>query len=456
MVRKHVPVALSIAGSDSIGGSGIEVDLKTFAVFGVHGTVAITSVVAQNTMGVYNVYDLPPEVVARQIEVIVGDLGVDAAKTGMLSNKGIIEAVARILGKYDFPLVVDPVIVAESGDLLLKEDAVEALAKSLLPRAYVVALNRMEAERLAGIKISGLSDAEKAAKLISKEYGVEAVIFKEGYLEGSESVDVLYYRGRTSLYRSPRVINGCYQGRGSSFSAAITANLAKGYPIEEAVYRAKRFITEAIRYGLKIGSGHCLVNPGVWLELDAEKHRVIGDLETALWIILENEDVFYDHIAEVGSNIAMSLPAQYVRSIHDVAAIDGRIRRGMRGLSAGSIMWGASRHMARLIIAAQRFDPRIRAAMNLRFSDDLIEALRRSGLSVVYIDREREPSIVGSLEGRSLPWSLEQAVSLNNGRVPDVIYDRGSKGREAMVRILGPSASYLVNLVLHALTRYFP
>lgn len=198
-MRKHAPVALSIAGSDSIGGSSIEADLKTFVVFGVHGTVAITSVVAQNTMGVYEVYDLPPEAVARQIEVIVRDLGVDAAKTSTLSNKGIIEAVARILGKYDFPLMVDPVMVAKSGDLLLKEDAVEALAKSLLPRAYVVALNRMEAKRFASIKISGLSDAEKAAKLISKEYGVEAVIVEEEHLEDGESVDVLYYRGRTSI-----------------------------------------------------------------------------------------------------------------------------------------------------------------------------------------------------------------------------------------------------------------
>ncbi len=456
MARKQVPVALTIAGSDSGGGAGIEADLKTFAVFGVHGTAAITSVTAQNTRGVYGVYDLSPDAVARQIEVVVEDLGVDAAKTGMLSNKDIIEAVAKVLRKYDFPLVVDPVLVAKSGDPLLREDAVVTLTELLLPRALVVTPNRMEAEKLAGIRINGLSDAEKAAELISKKYGVEAVVVKGGHLTGSESIDVLYYRGRTALYRSPRIAEGCYHGTGCSFSAAITANLAKGYPLEEAIYRAKKFITEAIRYGLRIGSGHCPVNPVAWLELDAEKHRVLSDLETALWIVLENEDVFYDHVAEVGSNIAMSLPAQYVRSINDVAAIDGRIRRSMRGLAAGSIVWGASSHMAGLIIAAQRFDPRIRAAMNLRFSEDLVEALRRAGLSVVYVDREKEPAEVASVEGRSLPWSLEQAVSFNNGRVPDVIYDRGSKGREAMVRILGPSASYIVNLVLHALTNYFP
>ncbi len=448
MSKLRLPVALTIAGSDSGGGAGIEADLKTFAVFGVHGTAAITSVTAQNTRGVFGVYDLSPEAVAKQIEVVAEDLGVDAAKTGMLSNKDIIVAVANVLKKYDFPLVIDPVMVAKSGDPLLREDAVESLTKYLFPRALLITPNRMEAEKLYGRPIKTLKDAEEAAKFINREYGVEAVIIKGGHLNGDESIDLLYYKGSFRTYTAPRIYEGCYHGTGCSFSAAITANLALGYPLEEAISIAKKFITLAIKYGVQVGSGHCPVNPVAWLERDAARYRVEEDLRKAVNLLLENEDIFYDHIAEVGTNIAMALPAPYVEDTFDVAGIDGRIIRTRHGLVSGPIEWGASSHMARLILTAMKHDPRIRSAMNLRYSNELIEKLKHAGLEVVYVDREAEPVEIALVEGRSLPWIVEEAVKRNNGRVPHVIYDTGSRGREAMVRILGPSASYIVSLLL--------
>ena len=445
----RIPVALSIAGSDSGGGAGIEADLKTFAAMGVHGSVAITSVTAQNTRGVFGVYDLPPEAVARQIEIVADDLGVDAAKTGMLSNAGIIDAVARVLEKYGFPLVVDPVMVAKSGDPLLREDAVDALVRKIFPRALVVTPNRMEAEKLTGIEIRSVSDAEKAAKYIVRELGPEAAIVKGGHLGGHESVDVMYYKGRTYTFSAPRVLDGCYHGTGCSFSAAITAGLARGLPLVEAVREAKRFITTAIVYGVGVGQGHCPVNPVAWLEMDAERFRVLRNVEEAASLFLENEDRLYDYVPEVGTNIAMSMSPVYATSREHVAAIQGRIvRAGGRLVQVGPASFGASSHMARLVLAAMRHDPRIRAALNLAMREDLVEAARKAGYSVVYVPREEEPVDVAMREGASMPWTLEEAVR-RAGRVPDVIYDRGAPGKEAMIRVLAPTAMLAVKKVLN-------
>jgi len=245
-----IPRALTIAGSDSGGGAGIEADLKTFAALGVHGMAAITSVTAQNTLEVRLAYDLPPEVVVAQIEAVADDIGVDAAKTGMLSNSGIIEAVARTVKKYGFPLIVDPVMIAKSGAPLLRPEAMDSLIKFIIPIAYIVTPNRYEAERLTGISIKSLDDAKKAAKYIVEELGAHAAIVKGGHLDGDYSVDVLYYEGRFKEFRAPRITDGCYHGTGCAFSAAITAEIAKGKNIDEAVRIAKEFITKAINYGM--------------------------------------------------------------------------------------------------------------------------------------------------------------------------------------------------------------
>jgi hydroxymethylpyrimidine kinase/phosphomethylpyrimidine kinase len=180
-------VAITIAGSDSGGGAGIQADLKTFAALGVHGTVAITSVTAQNTREVTAIHDIPPDVVYEQVRVVAEDIGIDAGKTGMLSNSDIIRSVARAVKEFSFPLVVDPVMIAKSGARLLREEAVEALKKELLPQAKVVTPNKAEAEVLSGIKIGSLEDSKLAARKIAEEYSCEAVVVKGGHLGGGEA-----------------------------------------------------------------------------------------------------------------------------------------------------------------------------------------------------------------------------------------------------------------------------
>lgn len=203
-VKSKIPVAITIAGSDSGGGAGIQADLKTFAAMGVHGTTAITSITAQNTQTVTGVVNLDAEIIKKQIQAVAEDIGLDAGKTGMLYTKEIIKAVAFEVSKYQFPLVVDPVMVAKSGALLLKPEAMNTLKTHLLPRATLVTPNKFEAERLTNRIIGKLDDAKTAAKEIS-EMGPEAVVVKGGHLNPHYAVDVLYYKDKYEIFETPRL-----------------------------------------------------------------------------------------------------------------------------------------------------------------------------------------------------------------------------------------------------------
>ena len=249
--------ALTIAGSDSGGGAGLQADLKTFAALGVYGMSAVTAITAQNTVGVQGVIELPADFVGLQIDSVVTDIGVDAVKTGMLANADIIAVVAAKVREHDLPnLVVDPVMVAKSGDPLLREDARQALIEQLIPLAKVLTPNLHEAQVLTGMEIESLEDMRRAARAI-RELGAQNVVVKGGHLPGSnESVDVLY-DGRDFIeFAAPRIETRNTHGTGCTFASAIAAELAKGKTVPEAVEAAKEFITMAIRNSLDIGHGH--------------------------------------------------------------------------------------------------------------------------------------------------------------------------------------------------------
>lgn len=250
----NVPKALTIAGSDSGGGAGIQADLKTFSAFAVFGMSAITAVTAQNSLGVHGVFDLPPEFVARQIDVVLDDFGADAVKLGMLSTPGIVTAVAdRLRAHGQHHVVLDPVMVAKSGDPLLQPSARAALVKEALPLADVVTPNLPEATVLAGLTIETERDMEEAARRILA-LGPRAVLVKGGHLAG-EAVDVLW-DGHTLLrFRAPRLDTPNTHGTGCTFSAAIAAGLARGRSLADAVRGAKAYVTAAIREGFRVGGG---------------------------------------------------------------------------------------------------------------------------------------------------------------------------------------------------------
>ncbi len=251
--------ALTIAGSDSGGGAGIQADLKTFQARGVYGTSVVTSITAQNTLGVSGVHDVPPDVVAAEMDAVLSDIGADAAKTGMLSSAEIVEVVSERIRRWGVErLVVDPVMVSKSGDRLLQEDAVSALRERLLPLALLVTPNLPETEELVGHRVRTRREMEEAARELA-DLGARSVVIKGGHSEG-EPVDLLFDGRGFTEYPAERVHSRNTHGTGCTFSAAIAAELAKGTRVAEAVAYAKIFVTEAIRQAHAIGRGHGPVN----------------------------------------------------------------------------------------------------------------------------------------------------------------------------------------------------
>jgi hydroxymethylpyrimidine/phosphomethylpyrimidine kinase len=252
---KSIRKALTIAGSDSGAGAGIQADLKTFAALGVYGTSAITAITAQNTVGVTQVLTLSPKLVAAQIDAVIDDIGAHALKTGMLATRAIVEVVAKKVRQHRLKnLVVDPVMVATSGDLLIRKNAVAALRSRLLPLATVVTPNLPEAEQLTHMRLRTWEEIEAAAKQIVA-LGAKTVIIKGGHRKGP-AVDLFFDGKKFHILDAPRIRTRNTHGTGCTLSAAIAAYLAKGEDIESAVRAAKKYITAAIRAGFTIGAGH--------------------------------------------------------------------------------------------------------------------------------------------------------------------------------------------------------
>lgn len=265
-------VTLTIGGSDSGGGAGIQADIKTFSVLGVHGTSAITAITAQNTLGVQHVFGLEPEFVTAQLHSITDDFHIAYAKTGMLYSAEIVSAVAKHIVETGIPLVVDPVIEAEAGGRLLQPEAVAALMKSLLPIAKVVTPNIFEARAIAGIEVKDVYSAEQAARRIA-DLGARAVIIKGGHLD---CTDLVLEDEVVHLLKGERVTGGNH-GVGCTYSASLTAFLAKGLPLVEAAAKAKQFAAQAISWSMDVGRGVGPVDQAGNLREEASKFEALLD-----------------------------------------------------------------------------------------------------------------------------------------------------------------------------------
>ena len=441
-IKGKIPVAITIAGSDSGGGAGIQADLKTFAALGVHGTTAITSITAQNTYSVTAVEDIKPQMIRMQIKAVAEDLGIDAGKTGMLHTEEIIKTVSAEISRYKFPLVVDPVMVSKSGAPLLKPEGIEALKNYLLPKTTVITPNKFEAEKLSDTEIKNLRDAEVVAKKIS-ELGPKAVVIKGGHLAEEDAIDLLYYREKITKFSAPKLDVKTTHGTGCSFSAAIAAGLAKKMDIPAAVENAKKIVTLGIKFGLNIGKGYGPVNPMAHLYRESSRYNVLMNLEKAK-ILIEATPEIAMLVPEVGMNIAMAIP--YAEGIDDVAAIDGRIVKTSEGVrAAGNPKFGCSSHLAKYIIEVARHDERKTAAINIKFSDDILKTLEKRGMTISLYDRKKEPEKIKRVEGMTIPWGVKEAIK-KVGKAPDVIYHKGDVGKEPMIVIFGEQAYDLAKL----------
>src|SRR3989441_4714200 len=332
--------ALTIAGSDSGGGAGIQADLKSFAAVGVHGTSVVTCVTAQNTRSVDSIFPLPPEEVRAQLVAVLRDFRVRAAKTGMLYSADIVRTVADELAGTKFPLVVDPVMVATVGASLERADFAAAPARHLLPRAAVVTPNRLEAGRLSGKRVRTLADARVAAKAIAK-LGAAAVLVKGGHFKG-ELVDLLYRDGEFTEYRGYRYPQDLH-GSGCTLAASIAGYLATGLGLVPAIEKARQRAALGFPMGYRPEKGGGVVNSHAAVDRYEGLQAVREGAEAAARAIP------MDWVPEVGINLGYALPA--ATSPEDVCALEGRIIRvGPRLEATGPPAFGASRHVARIIL----------------------------------------------------------------------------------------------------------
>jgi len=429
-------VILTVAGSDSVGGAGVQADLKAISSMGGHGAVALTAVTAQNTSRVREIFPLPSEEVTAQMTAVVEDVRISAVKTGMLHSARTARAVAALLAELEAPLVVDPVLIAGVGTSLHREGLVEALSKELLPLATVVTPNREEAETLSGIRIVDADSLDAAGNALL-ELGPRAVLLKGGHLGGEMAVDSLFTEEGVLEVASPRLDRKVH-GAGCTMSSFIATGLGLGMEVREAVKEAKRRIYDSIAMSLPVGKGLLCINPMATLYKEAMRDRTLDEVRSAVAVLQDRLPP--DLVPEVGMNLAFALP--YPQGYEEVCGVQGRlVRAGDRVRMAGEVRFGGSRHIARVVMSALAADPRTRCAMNLRFSDATVERLASVGLEVGSFDRAGEPGSVSSME-----WGTAEAIRLC-GHVPDVIYDRGGVGKEPMVRVLGHHPSDVLSKI---------
>jgi len=436
---------LTIAGSDSGGGAGIQADLKAITLLGGYGMSVLTALTAQNTLGVQAIYEVPVPFVEKQIDSVLSDIGADAIKTGMLVNAEIVEVVAKKMKQYQVEkVVVDPVMVAKSGDSLLQKDAQEALIKRLIPLSMVVTPNLMEASVLTGLKVRSIEEMKKAAHRIY-QLGSKHVVVKGGHLKG-KAIDLLYDGGKYEEIEGPRIETKNTHGTGCTFASAIATFLARGDTVSEAVRKAKIFITMAIQSGLALGKGTGPTNPSAYVLREMERYRVIQQLKQAV-DVLKEEKVGY-LIPEVSSNLGYALPN--AEGIEDIAAFPGRIIRFEDSVATLSDPeFGASQHIANIILTVMKFDPEYCSAMNIRYSKENVARLRGKGFLVGHFDRRFEPKRVKQREGSSLEWGVGEVLRKLR-QVPDFIYDQGDVGKEPMIRVLGRNPLDIVHKILKA------
>jgi hydroxymethylpyrimidine kinase/phosphomethylpyrimidine kinase len=446
-----VKIALSIAGSDSGAGAGIQADLKTFSALGVYGCTAITAITAQNTKHVADIFEISPSVVKQQIRSVMMDMRPNAIKIGMVYSTPIIDAIDRSLKKTTskIPIVLDPILAAGTGAKLLRAEAYESFVSKLIPLSTLITPNRMEAEKLADIVIKTENDAIEAARKINK-LGAENVIVKGGHFGSTHVTDLLLYsKGNIMKFTNPRLKIKEIHGSGCNFSSAVTAYLAKGMTLAEACKMANEYVHTAIRNAVEIGRGLPVTNPFSVIYRDVNRYHTLAELQHAAEQV-SMLDGFYKLIPETQTNFAYALLNAV--DVSDVAAVRGRIIKIENTAAPASyIKFGASSHVASAVIAYMSVNPDFRSAINIRFDERIVDVCK-SLFSVASYDRTKEPKKIKRKEGSTVAWGILAALSKNP--LADVIYHTGDIGKEPMISLFGRNPTEVVNKIKAILKNY--
>jgi hydroxymethylpyrimidine kinase/phosphomethylpyrimidine kinase len=434
---------LIIAGSDPGAGAGLQQDLKVATLLGTYGLTVVTALTIQNSQGVQAVQPVSPEVVAAQLDAVLKDFPVDAVKMGMLATSDIVRTVARRLQDLDnVPLVLDPVLAAGGGFPLLEETGITILKEELLPLTELLTPNAPEAARLAGLEVRTPEDLEEAARRL-QTLGPRWVLAKGGHLPG-EPVDVLTDGKNTYRLPGTRLAAPHHHGSGCLLASACAAGLAQGLSMPEAVNQARSLTRQALKYGMPLGRGAGPVNPYAPFAREQARYQVLQSLSAAAARLVK-EDIS-PLVPEVMSNLGYAVP--YPEGPQDVAAFPGRLVKTPGGLIIPAPpAFGASRHIASIILTAMTTHPELRSAMNIKFFEGLEALALPLHLRVASFDRGAEPPEVKAREGGTLAWGVASVLQAG-APPPDLICDRGEVGKEPMIRLLGPTPMRVVEKAL--------
>ncbi|HUU56768.1 MAG TPA: thiamine-phosphate synthase family protein [bacterium] len=438
-------IALTIGGLDPSGGAGVTGDVVTFAVIGVHGVTVATALTYQNTSGVLGFWAVTDRDVKAQMDAVVNDVDAAAVKLGMVASDGVARALEPYLADFrerGVPVVFDPIIKAGAGQPLFEGVAEKTFADVILPHVTLATPNAVELAYLIGDEPArNLGDLRTQVRIFHSRFGLPALA-TGGHVGGASDavVDVLFTGSEMREYRRGRV-EGEIHGTGCLFAAAITAYLAVGLDLVTAFERAEEYVTAALAAAFTAGRGSRLPDRTAAIFGDAERWRVYNNVLRAVDVFITASNT-YKLIPEVGTNIAYALPG--ARTMDEVCAVPGRIIRVAGDLhTCRDPAFGASSHMARGLMAVMKHDPSVRALMNVRYGDDVIAACAELNYRVGSFDRGREPEERAREDGQTMQWGVDQAIAAGEG-VPDVIYDRGAYGKEAMVRLFGRDAMEVV------------
>ena len=428
---------LVIGGSDPSGGAGVQTDIKAITALGLHAAAIPTCTTIQNTQRVKGFSCQKPDLIAQQIDMIMEDMNICFVKIGMLGSSENGSLLAKMIKRFQWKTILDPVLRSSSNDPLSTTESLASLKKELISQSYIFTPNIDEASIITNRSIHTLDDMKDAAEDIIS-IGAQHVVIKGGHGVQEQVSDVFFDGEKHIVYSLPRIPQKKAHGSGCTFSSLIAGYLALGNPIEKAVQQAKQSLWMMIKRGYTPGKGMDVLDVSSialafapYFCSKPEKFTIWNTLSEAIETIPNLLDPSL--VPEVGINVGYALP--HAKTPKDICALSGRIIKSSLQITAcGVLRFGASHHIAAIILAAMQSDPQLRSAMNIKYSKENLTRCENKGFIISSFDRKNEPVSVSS----TMEWGTTQALE-HSTAIPDIIYDTGAPGKEPMIRILGTS-----------------